>query len=78
MLQGFSVFADFEKFFRNSGFFLIKERSLSSWEVYEGSNHNETKKEEHSYTFFFNTSFCQAKIKSDGCSLSLDNSKINQ
>lgn len=74
MLQGFSVFADFEKFFRNSGFFLIKERSLSSWEVYEGSNHNETKKEEHSYTFFFNTSFCQAKIKSDGCSLSFDNS----
>ena len=74
MLQGFSVFADFEKFFWNSGFFLIKERSLSSWEVYEGSNHNETKKEEHSYTFFFNTSFCQAKIKSDGFSLSLDNS----
>ena len=25
---------------------------MSSWEVYEGSNHNETKKEEHSYTFF--------------------------
>lgn len=53
MLQGFSVFADFEKCFRNSGFFLLKERSFSSWEVYEGSNHNETKKEEHSYTFFF-------------------------